>query len=98
MLSMITPRIKPSAFFQDQPATDLFVREHRQAKLDKQWGAQGQVVYFRGVTGAVIQQEGQVFQLGRFAGRQGVCALQARRVLQCKGQCEGSAGGGGQAQ
>jgi len=30
---MITPRIKPSAFFQDQPATDLFVQEHRQAKL-----------------------------------------------------------------
>lgn len=26
------------------------------------------------------------------------CALQARRVLQCKGQCEGSAGCGGQAQ
>ena len=30
---MITPRIKPSAFFQDQPAADLFVQEHRQAKL-----------------------------------------------------------------
>jgi IS5 family transposase len=30
---MITPRIKASAFFQDQPATDLFVQEHRQAKL-----------------------------------------------------------------
>lgn len=30
---MITPRIKPSAFFRDQPATDLFVQSHRQAKL-----------------------------------------------------------------
>ncbi|WP_058088113.1 IS5 family transposase [Aquabacterium parvum] len=30
---MIPPRIKTSAFFQDQPATDLFVLEHRQAKL-----------------------------------------------------------------
>jgi IS5 family transposase len=33
MLRMITPRIKPSAFFQDQLATDLFLQEHRQAKL-----------------------------------------------------------------
>ena len=32
-LSMITPRIKPSVFFQDQPDTDLFVQAHRQAKL-----------------------------------------------------------------
>jgi hypothetical protein len=33
MPPMITSRIKPSAFFRDQPATDLFVQEHRQAKL-----------------------------------------------------------------
>jgi transposase, IS5 family len=33
MLSMITPRIKPSVFFQDQPDTDLLVQAHRQAKL-----------------------------------------------------------------
>jgi IS5 family transposase len=30
---MITPRIKPSAFFRRQPSVDLFVEEHRQAKL-----------------------------------------------------------------
>jgi IS5 family transposase len=30
---MITPRIKPSAFFRRQPSGDLFVEEHRQAKL-----------------------------------------------------------------
>ena len=33
MSAMITPRIKPSAFFQEQPATELFVQEHRKAKL-----------------------------------------------------------------
>lgn len=33
MESMITPRIKPSAFFQDRPEADLFVQEQRQAKL-----------------------------------------------------------------
>lgn len=30
---MITPRIKPSSFWRHQPTTDLFVQEHRQAKL-----------------------------------------------------------------
>lgn len=33
MLIMVTPRIKPSVFFQDPPDTDLFVQAHRQAKL-----------------------------------------------------------------
>lgn len=30
---MITPRIKPSAFWRRQPTADLFVQEQRQAKL-----------------------------------------------------------------
>lgn len=30
---MITPRAKPSALFCRQPSTDLFVHEHREAKL-----------------------------------------------------------------
>jgi len=33
MLTMITPRIKPSAFFRREPKTDLFVQDHREAKL-----------------------------------------------------------------
>lgn len=33
MASMITPRAKPSAFFRRQPSMDLFVQEHREAKL-----------------------------------------------------------------
>ena len=30
---MITPRIKPSKFWNHRPEADLFVQEHRQAKL-----------------------------------------------------------------
>lgn len=30
---MITPRIKPSAFFRREAKTDLFVQDHREAKL-----------------------------------------------------------------
>lgn len=33
MRSMITPRIKPSAFWRRQPTADLFVQDQRQAKL-----------------------------------------------------------------
>jgi IS5 family transposase len=33
MAAMITPRIKPSAFWRRQPTTDLFVQDQRQAKL-----------------------------------------------------------------
>jgi IS5 family transposase len=33
MAAMITPRIKPSTFWSRQPVADLFVQEHRQAKL-----------------------------------------------------------------
>lgn len=33
MAAMITPRIKPSAFWQQQPSSDLFVQEHRQDKM-----------------------------------------------------------------
>ena len=33
MAVMITPRIKPSAFWRRQPSTDLFVQDQRQAKL-----------------------------------------------------------------
>jgi transposase, IS5 family len=34
MLDMITPRIQPSAFFNQPPAADLFAQEHRQGELD----------------------------------------------------------------
>ena len=33
MPAMISPRIKPSAFWRRQPSTDLFVQDNRQAKL-----------------------------------------------------------------
>ncbi len=33
MAAMITLRIKPSTFWSRQPVADLFVQEHRQAKL-----------------------------------------------------------------
>lgn len=33
MAAMITPRIKPSAFWRRQPSTDLFIQDQRQAKL-----------------------------------------------------------------
>jgi IS5 family transposase len=56
MLIMITPRIKPSAFFQDQPASDLFVQEHRQVKLGgyvANLAAMDGLIDFGAVAGAV---------------------------------------------
>lgn len=38
---MITPRIKPSAFWRRRPSTDLFVEGRRQAKLGDPPGFRG---------------------------------------------------------
>lgn len=58
MSLMITPRIKPSAFFARRPSTDLFVQERREGKLGSyvaKLAAMDELIDFAAIAVAVDQ-------------------------------------------